>query len=224
MSENEKQPPAPSKQTSSVPLKKETVRVTLKAADAPPASPVATVPGAAPVRPPTPSEPPPPPVPTAPMVSGAPRPFAPAPTIALKPAGSGGGPAPTIRLATSTAPVGGARTIALKTATQPVGGTPTPSLPKATVQLQAPTQPLSAATMSASQMATLKMDEEEEEEGGGGMLKILSVFGFLAACVVLYFQYEISNTWINAEDSNPATKGDFMQLLEQEPNSSQPSS
>lgn len=223
MSENEKQPQAPSKQTSSVPLKKETVRVTLKAADAPPASP-----GAPPVRPPTPTEPPPPPVASAPPVAGAPRPFAPAPTIALKPAGASTvpAPAPTIRLAPTAAatPAGGARTIALKTATQPVGGSPSPSLPKATVQLQAPTQPLSAATVSASQMATLKMDDEEEEEGGGGLLKALSVLGFLAACVVLYFQYEISNTWINAEDSNPATKGDFMQLLEQEPNSSQQSS
>jgi len=99
-----------------------------------------------------------------------------------------------------------------------------PTLPKATVQLQTPTQPLSAASAAASQMATLKMDEEEEEESGGGLMKILSVVGFLAACVVLYFQYEIANTWINADDSNPQTKGDFMQLLEQDPNSAQQSS
>ena len=70
MSENENQPPAPSKQTSSVPLKKETVRVTLKAADAPPAVPSATVPMAPPVRPPVPTAPPTPtggpPLPTSP--------------------------------------------------------------------------------------------------------------------------------------------------------------
>ena len=78
-----------------------------------------------------------------------------------------------------------------------------------------------AGSASVSQMATLKMDDEEEEESGGGLMKALSVLGFLAACVVLYFQYDISNTWINADDANPATKGDFMQLLEQDPNSSQ---
>jgi hypothetical protein len=122
-------------------------------------------------------------------------------------------------LATSAAPLGGARTIALKTATQPPGGAPAPSLPKATVQLQAPTQPLSAATASASQMATLKMDGEDEESGVSGLLKFLSIVGFIAACVVLYFQYDISNTWINAVDRDAAVKGDFMQLLEPEPNS-----
>jgi hypothetical protein len=114
----------------------------------------------------------------------------------------------------------GARTIALKTATQPGGATGAPSLPKATVQLQAPTQPLSAATASASQMATLKMDEEEEDESGAsGLLKFLSVVGFIAACVVLYFQYDISNTWINASDREATIKGDFMQLFEPAPNS-----
>ena len=114
----------------------------------------------------------------------------------------------------------GARTIALKTATQPGAGPTTPSLPKATVQLQAPTQPLSAATASASQMATLKMDDEEEDEtGASGLLKFLSVVGFIAACVVLYFQYDIGNTWINAQDRDATIKGDFMQLFEPEPNS-----
>ncbi len=94
-----------------------------------------------------------------------------------------------------------------------------PTLPKATVQLQAPTQPLSATTAAASQMATLKMDEPEEVVPGSGLLKVLSIVGFLAACVVLYFQYDVSNTWINVEDRDPAIKGDFMQLLEPEPNS-----
>lgn len=92
-------------------------------------------------------------------------------------------------------------------------------MPKATVQLQAPTQPLSAATATAAQLATLRMDEEEDETGVSGLLKFLSVVGFVAACVVFYFQYDISNTWINAQDRDPAIKGDFMQLLEPEPNS-----
>lgn len=202
----------PSKQTSSVPLKKETVRVTLKAADAPPAAPIASVPGAPAVKPPTP--------PTAPPVAGAPRPPAPAPTIALKPAGAPTAPggAPTIRLATSTAPVG-APTIALKTATGPLSAGGAPSLPKATVQLQAPTQPLSPTSGSVSQMATFEMGDDEEESGVGGFVKFLSIVGFIAACVLFYFQFDIAKTWIDAEDRDPLIKGDYQQLLEAEPNS-----
>ena len=209
MSENDPSQ-TPSKQTSSVPLKKETVRVTLKAADAPPAAPVASVPGAPAVKPPTP--------PPAPPVAGAPRPPAPAPTIALKPAGAptAPAPAPTIRLATSSAPVG-APTIALKTATQPLGGG-APSLPKATVQLQAPTQPLSPTSGSVSQMATFEMGDDEEESGVGGFVKFLSIVGFIAACVLFYFQFDIAKTWIDAEDRDPLIKGDYQQLLEAEPN------
>lgn len=202
----------PSKQTSSVPLKKETVRVTLKAADAPPAAPIASVPGAPAVKPPAP--------PTAPPVAGAPRPPAPAPTIALKPAGAPTAPggAPTIRLATSTAPVG-APTIALKTATGPLSAGGAPSLPKATVQLQAPTQPLSPTSGSVSQMATFEMGDDEEESGVGGFVKFLSIVGFIAACVLFYFQFDIAKTWIDAEDRDPLIKGDYQQLLEAEPNS-----
>ena len=98
-----------------------------------------------------------------------------------------------------------------------------PSLPKATVQLQAPTQPLSAATMSASQMATLKMDDEEEEESGGGLMTILSTVGLLAACVVLYFQYDISNVWTSAKDRDASIKDHyFAQIFAADPNSEAP--
>ncbi len=208
MSENENQPPLPSKQTSSVPLKKETVRVTLKAADAPPAVPSATVPLAPPVRPPVPGGAPP--TPTA--VSGAPRPTAPAPTIPLRTAGAptAASPAPTIRLATSAAPIG---TGALKPAGAPSlpGGTPT--LPKATVQLQPPTQPLGTSFPTASQAATLRVEEDEEEtEAHAGVTKILAGVGFAAALALLAFQLMLANTWISVED-NPRT-GDWSQLLE----------
>jgi hypothetical protein len=129
--------------------------------------------------------------------------------------GAPAGPTPTIRLATSTAPIG-APTIALKTATQPLGA---PGLPKATVQLQAPTQPLSAGTSSASQLATLQMDDEEDESGVTGIVKVLSIVGFIAACVVLYLQLDTAHTWINAEDRTEATmKGDWQLLLDEEPN------
>lgn len=209
MSENENQPPSPSKQTSSVPLKKETVRVTLKAADAPPAVPSATVPMAPPVRPPVPGGPP---TPTAPAV-GAPRPTAPAPTIPLRTAGAPGAPAPTIPLRTAGAPPSGpAPTIPLRTAgaapTTP-GGTPT--LPKATVQLQAPTQPLGTSAPLASSVS-LKVEDEEEAGENEGVVKILAGVGFAAALAVLAFQLKLANTWISVED-NPKT-GDWSQLFE----------
>jgi len=191
MTENENQPPVPSKQTSSVPLKKETVRVTLKAADAPPAVPSATVPIAPPVRPPVPGTPP--------------TPTSYAPTIALRPAGKATvSPAPTIRLATSTAPT---------SALRPPGGAPT--LPKATVQLQAPTQPLGAAFPPSSQVAMFKVEEETEEEPYALLVKILSGVGFATAIAVLALQLMISNVWISVEDIPPNPKvGDWMQLFE----------
>ena len=186
MSENENQPPTPSKQTSSVPLKKETVRVTLKAADAP-AVPSSTVP----VRPPVPG--------------GAPRPPAPAPTIPLRPAGAATAPAPTIRLATSAAP--------LKAATPTAPLTPpgtTPTLPKATVQLQPPTAPLGATTPALA--PSLQIEEEEETDAQEGLLNILSGVGFAAALLVLVLQLMTANVWIGAED-NPKS-GDWSQLIE----------
>lgn len=197
MSENENQPPAPSKQTSSVPLKKETVRVTLKAADAPPAVPSATVPMAPPVRPPVPGGPP-----TA-TAGGPPRPPAPAPTIPLRSPGAPTmSPAPTIRLATS-APTGVIRP----------GGSPTMALPKATVQLQPPTAPLGTSFSSPSQMATLQADDDDDAgEANEGLAKILSGVGFAAALVVLAFQLMTASTWVGAEDNDK--KGDWMQLLD----------
>ena len=210
MSENENQP-APSKQTSSVPLKKETVRVTLKAADAPPA---ATLPGGAPVvRPPTPGG-----APTAPSVGIRP----PAPTIPLRPAGAptvpGAGPAPTIPLRPAGAPTvpgaGPAPTIPLRAAGAPTlpGGAPGAgvALPKATVQLQAPTQPLGTGRPAMTQSATLQMDDEDEGAASGASTA-LSVVGFIAALAVLAFQLMIANNWINAED-NP-NKGSWGQLF-----------
>ena len=214
MSDNENQAPSPSKQTSSVPLKKETVRVTLKAADAP-AVPSATVPLAPPVRPPVP---------------GGARPPVPAPTIPLKPAGAPtAAPAPTIKLATSAAPLtAGAPTVALKTpgaptAPAPAPGAPTvplkppggtPTLPKATVQLQPPTAPIGA--VSPSQAPTLLVDEEyEEEEPHAGLIKILAGVGLAFALGLLSFQIVLANAWINAEDN--ARKGDWSLLLEKPP-------
>lgn len=231
MSENENQP-APSKQTSSVPLKKETVRVTLKAADAPPAvgsatptfaPPVATVPGSAPVvRPPTPTSP-----------GGPPRPSGPAPTVPLKPMGAPTAPgmgAPTIRLATAPGPGStGAPTIPLRPSGAPTAPAPGPTiaLPKATQLLQAPTQPLGTARPTLTQAPTLQGEDDDDEGSGETVANVLSIVGFIAALAVLAFQLMITNTWINAKyegkpgvgDKPPAENprpGEWGQLFESE--------
>lgn len=184
MSENENLPPSPSSQTSSVPLKKETVRVTLNVGDAPPS---ATVPMAPPAGPPVP--------PIAPTpIGGAPRPPAPAPTIPLRTAGAPPiSPAPTIRLAPTAAPA---------------VGLPPAGLPKATVQLQKPAVPLGGPVA----LQTAELDEDESEEGGEGLTSALSAIGLIAALVVLFFQVKTANTWINAEDN--ANKGSWAQVFE----------
>lgn len=206
----------PSKQTSSVPLKKETVRVTLKAADAPPAKPSATLP---PTPPPTsPAKPPSPPVPpsagaTKPLEATAPP--AGAPTKPKAPA-----PAPTIKLATSKAPVG-APTIALKTANAPLpggggSGSPSVSLPKATVALNPPTKPLSPgaspATAAGTKSPLATVEEDEDESGVSTFMNILAGVGLVAAIVVLALQLKVANIWISAEDAD-STAG-WSQLLE----------
>ena len=191
MSENENQPPTPSKQTSSVPLKKETVRVTLKAADAP-AVPSSTVPLAPPVRPPVPG--------------GAPRP--PAPTVPLRPAGAATAPAPTIRLATSAAPLKPATPGAATGPLTPPASTP--SLPKATVQLSPPTAPLGVSSPALA--PSLQMEEEEETDPQEGLLNILSGVGFAAALLVLALQLMCANVWVSSEDSPKS--GDWSQLIE----------
>lgn len=208
MSPNETDPPNPP----SVPLKKETVRVTLKAADNPPSTPSA----GPPVVPSAPRPPMAPSAPTAPMApppsatvpGGPPRPSpaAPAPTIPLRTPGApsaGGAPSPTIRLATSTAPIGAgggaAPTVPLRTAGAP-------ALPRATVPLQTPSQPMTAG-LSPSQMGTMRVDDDEDEGAAGETAaNVLSIFAFLAACVVIFFQYKAADTWVNAED-NPRTDG-----------------
>lgn len=236
MSDNENK--NPSKQTSSVPLKKETVRVTLKAADAPPAVPSATLPAnpAPTIKPPTPPVAPPAPrPPSAQPPSGAPtapKPPAPAPTIPLRTSGAPtAAGAPTIKLATSNAPVGaptialktantplpgaGAPTIALKTANAPLpgGGASTVALPKATVALNPPTKPLSPTGVAATQKPTLATEDDAEDETGAGTFsKVLAGVGLVAAIVVLGIQLKISNIWIGAEDNDRA--GDWSLLLE----------
>lgn len=225
MSENENK--TPSKQTSSVPLKKETVRVTLKAADSPPAVPSANLsknpvppvkPPSPPVAPPAPTAPKPPTATLPPSgAPTAPKAPVPAPTIPLRTASPPSAGAPTIKLATSNAPVG-APTIALKTANAPLpggagGGSPTVSLPKATVALSPPTKPLSPTSAAATQKPTLSTVEEEAEDetGADTFTKILAGVGLAAALIVLGVQLKVASIWIGAEDNE--TQGWF-QLLD----------
>jgi len=210
MSEND---PTPSKQTSSIPLKKETVRVTLKAADAPPASPG----GAPAVRPPTPTAPAAPtvrtapPAPTAPVTGGAPRP-APAATIPLKTAPGAAIPRPAPTIPLKSGPVAPAGPASAPAARPSLPGAPaagsTVSLPKATVQLSPPSAPASA-TFPVGYGSGL---EEEEEVQESGLANILSIVGFVAALVVLYFQFSTASSWISAPDNEKS--GQWGQLFE----------
>lgn len=197
MSENENQPTAPSQQTSSVPLKKETVRITLKASDAPPASPSATVPMRPPVRPPVPM--------TSPVPGGAPRPLVAPPTVPLRPAVGPAAitPAPTIPLRSSVALPG---TVAAPTVRiSPVG---LPTLPKATVPLQKTALPLEPGASVEPHAAA--GEEEEEATQAPLLFNVLSGIGLVAALVVLTLQFMTASKWINAEDNPKA--GQWSQL------------
>jgi hypothetical protein len=95
----------------------------------------------------------------------------------------------------------------------PGAGAPTIALPKATVPLQAPTQPLGTSFSNPTGAATLAMDDDEDDgEENEGLLKALSIVGFVAAVVVLSFQLMTAGAWIKAPDSeNP---GDWTKLMD----------
>ena len=161
--ENENtQPPASDDQTSSVPVKKETVRATLKA------------------DPPAPSAPAPPaPAPTiplksAPAPSGAPTP-PPAPSAGGAPA-----PAPTIPLKTAPGPA----TVPLATSPAPGAAAPTTALPQATVQLESTQQLGKPTAPTMSTIGTIAMDDDEEEESGT-LPMVASILAFVLSLAVL---------------------------------------
>ena len=179
------------KQTSTVPLKKETVRVTLKANPETPRAETPSIEGAPSIAagPPPPSAPPAPPV--APVVAVAPTP---APTIRLKTAAGGTtgtpAPTPTVRLNTG-AHIAGAPTVPLQTrpltTTAPAAKAPTMQLPKATVQLN-PTKPLGPPTApGTAQIGTMHVVDDEESEKAHKEATVVAIFSILAfvASVVL---------------------------------------
>ena len=183
----DKNDPKPTKKTSAVPLRKETVRVTLKAtpdgngsAGAPPA-PAPTIPLS---KPATGAPSVPAPAPTVKLQSGAPTsPLAPTTTEQTKtPA-----PAPTVKL---NAPGTSA----------PTGASSQP-LPQATVELQksqpmgAPTAPLGAP----SQAPTIVAVDEEAAKREEGSAAVLSVIAMVAALILLGVQLGTANIWVNDE-------------------------
>lgn len=169
--------------TSAVPLKKETMRVTLKS-DQDGEKEEKKGPAA-----------PPAPAPTIPLGGGAAG--APKPPAA----------APTVKLNTGSAPTGPA-TVPL--ATQPLqkAGSSQP-LPKATVQLQQ-TQQLNPQDNNPTQAATIQTvtDDESAASRGGSAVQLLAVGVFLLSLFVLYAQYQQADIWL--EDKHD---GDVMQLF-----------
>jgi hypothetical protein len=62
------------------------------------------------------------------------------------------------------------------------------------VQLAPPTQPLGSGSIAATQMATLQSAEDDGSESDT-LTTLMSIFGFLAACGVLYFQCMTTSIW-----------------------------
>ena len=185
--------PKPMKKTSAVPLRKETVRVTLKATPEGKA-------GAAPAPPTAPSSPKPPapaPAPTIPLKSTGPgtaKPPAPAPTVMLRGGAASIGipaPAPTVKLNTGTS---GPGTVALAGSSTGAASQP---LPKATVQLQQ-TQPMGSPS-TPSQAATIRTAVDDDSDGNAseGAASALSVVALVAALVVLGVQLATANIWVD---------------------------
>ncbi len=173
----------PTPETASVPLKKETIRVTLRAN--PDAAAEAPGGGAAPAAPKAPA-------PTIPLGGGAPKPAAPAPTVRLntpsKPITPGGPPAAPATAA-PTRPLTAAPT---KPLTQP--GAASQPLPKATVNLgttQLPSTPgadtggVTQATNVSDDTQTFQLDEPESKV----VPMVMSIILFLLSAFVLFTQY-----------------------------------
>jgi len=189
-------PTQPMTKTSAVPIRKETVRVTLKA---PPQGGTGPTAPPAPIAPPTGSVPtsakPPTPAPTIPLKTTGHVSPVPAPTVRLQ-TGPGSGPAtklatpaPTVRLNT---PGGGPGTVPLAT------GPASQQLPKATVQLTQ-TQPMDHPS-TPSQAATIRTaDDDDASSGGAGAVMALSVVSMVAALVVLGVQLATASIWVNGD-------------------------
>ncbi|MFC5050054.1 hypothetical protein ACFPK9_05480 [Rubritalea spongiae] len=184
--------------TSAVPLKEETMRVTLKADSKDKAEKPA---------PPAPKAPSAPKAPT--PAASAPKAPAPAPTVPLN-VGAGAkapasapktpAPAPTVPLNLGA---GAKAPVAL--ATQPLGNASQP-LPKATVQLEQ-TQQLgtpSAVGTPDEQTPTIQtvVDEESSEERSSNVVTYLAVAAFVLSLFCLFAQFKQAKVWMDEEGSS----------------------
>lgn len=184
--------PKPTKKTSAIPLRKETVRVTLKSTPDG---------GNESVNVPAPA-------PTIPLnaPSGAPSVPAPAPTVKLQT----GAPATTtpLRMAPTSKTPEPAPTVKLDTpgTSTPTGASSQP-LPKATVELE-PAKPFEMDA-PMGQYLDVKTDEKSGEaaivtKSVSTRDDILSIIALVAALVVLGLQLGTSNIWVNDEtEQNP---------------------
>ena len=215
---NPPDPPKPSTKTSTVPLKKETVRITLRARPeetgpvAPKGStaPIPAKGGTAPAPPPAPSAPAAPTPPPAPPAPATPPPGAPQPpgakTIPLAKApapapGGGGVPvgAKTIPLAKAPKP-GGIPAVGKQTTPLGKPGAARP-LPQATVKLQQ-TQPMTKGAetpiSSAPNIRSTAVDddedwEEEYEESGLVAFSVVVLILALAVLGVTLYTYTLAS-------------------------------
>ena len=200
MSQQENAPtpsPLPTTKTSAIPLKKETVRITLRpnapGSDAPPATvplaprpmpsmgapPAPTVPLSAPPRPTFGGAPP---APTAPSAPGAPpRPAPPVAPVGSKTIPLGATPP---RPATPAAPArpAGAPTV-------PVGGSGTQPLPRATVKLP------SATPVAAVSSASTRVAYDDDQEVDEGPLNVMAWIALVASLAMLFFTFASVDAW-----------------------------
>lgn len=181
--------------TSAVPLRQETMRVTLKADGGAPMAPAPSTPAPAAPATPAPAAEPAAPAPTIPLGGGAPS--TPAPAT----------PAPTVPLG------GGSATVPL--ATQPLGGATGSSqpLPKATVQLQQ-TQQLTTPVGGpggAPTMPTIQTMDGEDPTRGDGLLNALSIAAFVVALIALASTLMHADHWLKEYK-----EGDWQVLAEPE--------
>lgn len=209
--------PKPMKKTSAVPLRKETVRVTLKA------TPESDGNGGSPGAPPAPA----PTVPLNVQGTGAPSVPSPAPTVKLQ-TGAPTTPAPTVKLQTG-APTTPAPTT---TAPMPTETQATMPAPAPTVKLDTPGTPTPAGAISqplpsapvqpkAEGKKPFEMDapvgryldvKVSEKSGEAAIVtktistqeQVLSVIALVAALIVLGVQLGTANIWVNDQtQENP---------------------
>ena len=186
--DNPNSPPRPSSKTSAVPLKKETMRITLR-----PNAPLSETPETVPLAPPAPTvnlgaPPPPRPAvgapPPAPSVGGPPRPAPPVAPVGSKTIPLGATPPRPATPLTRPAPVGGGAAPApLRPAAPSAPGGGTQPMPQATVKLApapAPTVGVASAPIRPTSFA------DDDDDADDTTLNIMGWISLAASLAVLF--------------------------------------